>query len=248
MLKLKIMFPVFVLLILWFAGNSSSQNPELISQWPLDEESGEVAHDVLGGRDGDFMDGKFEWVPGKFGNGLLFDGAGGYIEVTKDPELEFAESVTLMAWANFSAVGGRQDIVSYADSYAITVDSTFSAFIFQGAWPMATGVTKISPDEWYFVAMTYDSTDVKIYVNGELDGSIAAPGGITIQDASFWFGGAPADPGQPWWFNGILDEVEIWNMAMTEDEIMAAYLAPPPSSPVDSKGKLATTWGDIKHR
>ena len=106
MLKLKIIFPVSVLLILWFAGNSSSQEPELISQWPLDEEAGEGAHDVLGGRDGVFVDGKFEWVPGKFGNGLLFDGAGGHVEVTKDPELELTESVTLIAWVNFNAVAG----------------------------------------------------------------------------------------------------------------------------------------------
>ena len=250
MLKATFILPVLMLITLWSAGNSSSQEPELIAQWPLDESSGEVVHDIIGGRDGEFMGDGFEWVPAKFGNGLQFDGAGSYVEIPKAPELESAESVTLMAWFNFSTVAGRQDIVSYADSYAIILDGTLlRGFIFQGGnWPMATGVTNVKPDEWYFGTMTYDSTDVKIYVNGELDGTTAAPGEIGFQVAPFWFGGAPADPGQAWWFNGILDEVEIWNRAMTEDEIMTAYQSPPPSSAVGSKGKLAATWGDLKLR
>jgi hypothetical protein len=242
---------ILMLLTLCYAGSVLSQEPELIAQWPLDESSGEVVHDIIGGRDGEFMGDGFEWVPAKFDNGLKFDGAGSHVEIPKTPELECAESVTLMAWFNFSSVAGRQDIVSYADSSAIILDGTLlRGFIFQGGnWPMATGVTTVKPNEWYFAAMTYDSTDVKIYVNGELDGSTAAPGEIGFQVAPFWLGGAPADPGQAWWFNGILDEVEIWNKAMTEDEIMMAYQSPPPSSAVSSKGKLATTtWGELKLR
>ena len=249
MLKATFILPVLMLLTLWSAGNSSSQEPELIAQWPLDESSGEVVHDIIGGRDGEFMGDGFEWVPAKFGNGLQFDGAGSYVEIPKAPELESAESVTLIAWVNFNSVAGRQDIVSYADSYAIMMEGTLlRGFIFQGAWPMAVGATTVKPNEWYFVAMTYNSQDIKVYVNGELDGSTAAPGEISYQAAPFWLGGAPADPGQAWWFNGVLDEVEIWNRAMTEDEIMTAYQSPPPSLAVSSKGKLANAWGELKLR
>jgi hypothetical protein len=225
----------------------SSQELELLAQWPLDETSGDVVKDIIGGRDGEIASGDLSWVPARFGNGLQFDGTG-YVEVTRDPELELSESVTLTAWVMFDDVSGRQDIVSYADSYAIMkeTDNTFRGFIYQGAWPMANGVTAAEADQWYFAAMTYDSTDIKIYVNGELDGTAGAPGEILFQDAPFWFGGAPADPGQSWFFRGILDEVEIWNRAMTEEEVMEAYQNPPPSSAVDMKGKLATTWGYLK--
>jgi hypothetical protein len=247
MLQIKGVFILTLLMTLLSVCVASSQELELLAQWPLDETSGDVVQDIIGGRDGEIASGDLSWVPAKFGNGLQFDGTG-YVEVTKDPELELSESVTLTAWVNFDDVSGRQDIVSYADSYAIIKesDSTFRGFIYQGGWPMANGTTATEAGEWYFAAMTYDSTDIKIYVNGELDGTAGAPGEILFQGAPFWFGGAPADPGQAWFFKGILDEVEIWNRAMTEEEVMETYQNPPPSLSVNSKGKLATTWGDLK--
>lgn len=243
---------VLMLLTLWFAESALSQLPEhLIGQWPLDESSGDVVHDAIGGNDGEFV-GKLEWVKAKFGNGLQFEGkAEQYVEIPRAPELEPAESVTLMAWINVKALtGGRQDVVSYADSYVIRIgNGVFNGHIFQGgAWPTAAGTTSVETDKWYFVAMTFDSKDVKIYVNGELDGSIAAGGQIDYQDFPLCFGYFPADPGQSWWFNGVLDEVEIWDKAMTEDEVMEAYESSPPSSAVSSKDKLSTTWAKLKLR
>ncbi len=247
MLRIGSMFILAFLMILLPVCVVLSQDLELVAQWPLDETSGESVEDIIGGRNGEIASGDLSWVPAKFGNGLQFDGTG-VVEVTKDAELELSESVTLTAWVMFDDVSGRQDIVSYADSYAIIKesDSTFRGFIYQGGWPMANGATAAEADQWYFAAMTYDSTDIKIYVNGELDGTAGAPGEILFQEAPFWFGGAPADPGQAWFFKGILDEVEIWNRAMTEEEVMEVYQNPPISSPVDSKGKLATRWGDLK--
>ncbi len=245
MLRNKSMFILASLMALLPVCVVLSQELELVAQWPLDETSGDVVQDIIGGRDGEIASGDLNWVPAKFGNGLQFDGTG-YVEVTRDPELELSESVTLTAWVKFDDTVGRQDIVSYADSYAIMVDSTFRGFIYQGGWPMANGTTAIDVGEWYFAAMTYDSTDIMIYVNGELDGSVGAPGEILFQGAPFWFGGAPADPGQPWFLKGILDEVEIWNRAMTEEEVMETYQNPPPSLSVNSRGKLATMWGYLK--
>jgi hypothetical protein len=244
-----IILSVLALIALWFV-NSALSKPELIAQWPLDESSGDVVPDIIGGNNGEFK-GKLKWVPAKFGNGLEFDAAdNNYVEIPRADELEFADSMTLMAWVNVEAVTGREEIISYADSYVIRIDgNVFNGHIFQGGdWHTANGTTSVQTDKWYFVAMTYDSNDVNIYVNGEFDGSIAAPGKIDYQDFPLCFGYFPADPGQSWWFTGILDEVEIWNQAMTEDEIMTAYESPPPSAAVSSKGKLAIGWGELKLR
>jgi hypothetical protein len=247
MLRIKSVFILASLMALLPVCVVLSQELELVAQWPLDETSGDVVQDIIGGRDGEIINSELSWVPAKFENGLQFDGKG-VVEVTKDPELELTDSVTLTAWVKFDDLEGRQDIVSYADSYAIMKesDNTLRGFIYQGAWPMANGATAAEADQWYFAAMTYDSMEIRIYVNGELDGSVGAPGEIQFQEAPFWFGGAPADQGQPWFFKGILDEVEIWSRAMTEEEVMEVYQNPPISSPVDSKGKLATRWGDLK--
>jgi len=244
--KLLIFLVVLNLLILCFSSAVLSA-PKLIARWPLDEGSGNVIKDVVGGNDGEFVGGKLQWVSAKFEKGLEFPGENIHVAIEKNPDLESADSVTLALWVNFSKVGSRGDIVSYDDSYAIITDtSVFKAFIHQGNWPMANGATPIVTGEWYFAAMTYDGKNVNIYVNGEPDGTIAAPGSIAYQNTELWFGAAPADPGQAWYLNGILDEVEIWDKAMTEDEIMSLYKNPPISSAVNSNGKLTTLWGGLK--
>jgi len=240
------------LLVFWSTYSALSQEPELIGRWPLDETSGGVVHDEVADNNGEFVGGDIEWVQAKFGNGLQFDGTAKYVLIPKTPELE-PQSLTVCAWIKFNSVGthSRQDMFCYADSYQILKNgSVFRGGIHQGGgWPNAVGVTAIQDGEWYFVAETYDSQDVKLYVNGELDGTIAAPGSIDyLPNVEFWLGGAAGDVGNDFWFDGILDEVEIWNEAMAEDEIMELYQSPPPSSAVSSEGKLATTWGELRVR
>jgi hypothetical protein len=238
--------------VFWFVYSVSSQEPGLIARWPLDETAGDIAHDEIAGNDGAFVGGDLEWVQAKFGNGLQFDGTGKYVAIPKAPELEPASSLTFSMWVNFSSLAAnRQDIFCYADSYQILkMGGVFWGGIHQGGgWLNPKSVTPIETDKWYFVAETYDSKDVKLYINGELDGTIAAPGQIDyLENVEFWLGGAAGDIDQPFWFSGILDEVEIWSGAMTEDEIMELYQSQPPSSAVSSEGKLATAWGDLRVR
>jgi hypothetical protein len=251
MLRRRIIFALPVLVVLWLVNSVLSDEPQLIAQWPLDEDRGDVVHDVIGGNDGEFVGGNLEWVSAKFKNGLKFGGAGAHVEIARAPEMESPESSTLSAWIKFDAVDGRQDIVNYADSFIILMQlGGFVGWIHDPGdnWIPATGSTQVKTDEWYFVAVTYDSQNVKLYVNGELEKTASAPGEIVFCEFPLWLGGAPANLDMPWWFMGILDEVEIWNEAMTADEVMAIYKSPlPPSSAVSSEGKLATTWGELKH-
>jgi hypothetical protein len=240
------------LFVCWFTYGALSQEPELIGRWPLDETSGDVVPDVVAGNNGKFVGGDLEWVQAKFDNGLQFDGTAKYVSIPKNPELE-PQTFTLSVWVKFNSVAthNRQDIFCYADSYQILKNgNVFRAGIHQGAgWPNAVGQTAIQDGEWYFVAGTYDGNDVKLYVNGELDGTIAAAGGIDyMANVEFWLGGAAGDVGQAFWFDGILDEIAVWDKAMTEDEIMDLYQSPPPSSAVNSVGKISTTWGNLKDR
>ena len=249
MLKCRIMvlLSVFLLVTLWLAGSASSQEPKLLARWPMDESSGDVVHDVIGGNDGKFVGGKFEWVPGKFENGLLFEGiAGRNVEIPRNADLESPNSVTLMAWVKFNAMGGRYEIASYADSYFITMDGVFNAYIHHDVlrWPQAVGQTLAEPDKWYFAAMTYDGQEVKLYLDAQLDAVKPAAGEIGYLALLFRFGSHAA--GGANFLNGILDEVTIWDKAMTAEEIMAAYESPIPA--VDPKDRLTTTWGKLKLR
>ena len=234
----------FFLIALWPANSVLSQEPELIARWPFDETSGEVVHDVVGGNDGIFVGGDLEWVAGKFGNGLNF-GGNGNVEIPKDPKLEPPDSLTVTAWVKFNSLA-EEELVSYADSYFLRLkDGVFNAYIHLGGWPQTVGQTRVELDKWYFAAMTYDGLELKIYVDGNLDASKAVPGAIDYMDLQFRFGTHAA--GGSRWLDGILDEVGIWNRAMTDDEVMATYKSPP-STAISPKGRLTTKWGRLKLR
>lgn len=223
-----------------------STEAKLIAHWPMDENSGDIVKDVVGGHNGKFVGGDLKWVKARFGNGLYFDNSKAHVEVPKDPDLELSKSITAVAWVNFDVTTGRREVISYADSYIINLDGgVFNAYIYKGNWPRVTGRTPVSTGEWYFVALTYDSSDLSLYVNGELDSSSPVPGGIQFQDFSLWFGGPPADANTDWYLNGTMDEVEIYDSALTKDEIKSIYKSPPVMA-IFPKDKLATQWGKLK--
>ncbi len=243
---------VISLVMLWSAGSALSQEPKLVARWPLDEESGEIAHEVIGGLDGKLVGGDADWVEAKFGNGIQFEGGEGKaIIIPRVPELEIASSLTVILWVNFNAVAGRQELFFLANNLGINYNGNLGVFIWRGEWNSARGQTAAEIGEWYFVAVTYDGKDLKLYVNGELVTSADAPGEIIYNNpgSPFVLGGQADAAGTPTTgrqLYGILDEVQVWDKPMTDDQIREAYESPPPSTAVSPEGRLTTTWGELK--
>ena len=245
--KIVITLLVFMLIALW-SESVLSQEPKLIARWPLDENSGSVVGDVIGGNNGK-LEGGPKWIGAKFGNGLQFDKKPGqYVEIPRAPELAPADSLTLSVWVNVNSTAGRQEIFCYADSYVIHIDGGFfKAYIHQGgAFPRTTWNTSVQVDKWYFLAMTYDSKDLKLYVDGKFDGSAKLPGGIDFIDLPLRFSNNPAAPAEAWGVSGTIDEVELWDKPMTAEEILKAYESPLDFLSVSPTGNLITVWGKLK--
>jgi len=241
---------VSMLAILWFTGDASSQAPQLVARWALDEADGREVVDFVGKNDGEIV-GKYERVSAMFDKGVKFEGGNSnYIEVPMSEDLELSKSITWMLWANVSSAGGRQELFCYSDAYVIHIDGgVFKAYIHQGGqFPRAPGKTPVEINKWHFLAATYDSETLKFYLDGKLDGSAKLPGAIGFLGMSLRFGNNPAAPAESWGIVGIIDEVEIWDKPMTEDEILFAYEFPLDFLAVNARGKLAGTWGDLKKR
>jgi hypothetical protein len=96
-------------------------------------------------------------------------------------------------------------------------------------------------DTWHHVAMVYDGEEIRIYLDGELDGEVARKGDINENDASVWIG---KKANENIWIDGTLDEIRILNIAITEEQIQADMEGIPFA--VEVTGKLTTTWGRIK--
>ena len=72
-------------------------------------------------------------------------------------------------------------------------------------------------NQWTHLAVTYDGQEMKFYYNGELEATLAASGRIYTNDMSLAIGGNNVANAE--YFVGVMDEVAIFNRALTQSEI-----------------------------
>ena len=77
------------------------------------------------------------------------------------------------------------------------------------------------PGFWWHVIMTHDGTNNRIYVNGEMVNEVSAPGTLNATNRPFCMGSNPIEGGQ--YFHGALDEVKLYNKALTGEEAVKLY-------------------------
>jgi len=103
--------------------------------------------------------------------------------------------------------------------------------------------TKVLFDKWSHMAATYDGKQMKVYLDGDFIESTSVSGKIADWAGDLNIGGAADAPGNSnFLFNGIMDELKIWNKALTNEEIKQAMMP----FAVEPSGKSATCWGCIK--
>jgi len=253
-MKIAGIFLVAVLAILPFSMGVaySFDASSVVAAWVFDKD--EDASDITGnGHDGE-IDGNVDWVAGKFGSAVRLDGSSAVI-IDHEDDLSL-ETFTLVSWVKLEnaptdwwtiiAKDGWPDR-NYGIFLANETGLVHSSFA-SGAAPDNNAVNAVTPvlaDDWYHVAATYDMSVSRLYINGVLD--IEAPFSATpnITDVPVIIGRTPTDTYK---YEGMIDEVAIFNKALSEDdinEIMNSGLRITVAT-VDSKDKLAATWGDIK--
>ena len=109
---------------------------------------------------------------------------------------------------------------------------------------LVTSSGGIEAEEWTHIAEVYDGDTAIIYFNGEEVGNLAGAGDMRENDnCKFWIGSMYATDR---WFNGLIDEVCIWNKALAPDEIQRSMAGELVSAAVSKAGKLSTTWGELR--
>jgi len=223
----------------------------IVGMWLFDESKGDTATDSSGnGNDGELV-GNPEWVDGKFGNALEFDGAGSHVNILNSDSLN-SDSFTLCLWfqPNELRIQGLADKTP-APNWRLFMNNPGGNIEFDALPGEIGNVTTpaTSTGEWYHVAATYDSDTetAKIYFNGvfnqeavNVDMNTNSPVNINI-----------ASPENNR-FSGIIDDVAIFNVALEEEDIQTLMdtglnetINP---SAVDLSGKLVTTWANIKKK
>jgi hypothetical protein len=246
---------VFLLPLVTFPASAAIPSEHAVALWLFDEGEGKTIKDLSGnGNEGEFK-GEPEWVDGKFGKALKFDGADDYIVVPDSDSLDVnGDQITIVAWIKGSGWPAANHIVrklhdqAQGHIYVLRVQpETIRVYIATDIKPspgyQVDGTTPLNTDKWYHVALVYDGGEIRIYLNGELDGSLTASGNIETSDAELRIGrGDPAG-----YFAGVIDEVAIFNVALDEEEIKEIMENGLKTSlKVDPVGRLTTMWGEIK--
>jgi hypothetical protein len=204
--------------------------PNLVSWWKFDEGSGDTAYDSTGNYDGTLF-GDATWAEGKIGSHALeFDGSGDYVDCGDIDEIDASTNFTFTAWINTNNISNSKLIARKGEDYPpcyfwVNDDYTIMFGFYRGPGVYYTAATTetITPAQWYLVAGTYDGQAVRTYINGQEKAiNTNATGATNSTSDSFRIGsGYPAYPTA--WFDGKIDDIRIYDRALSEGEIQQLY-------------------------
>ena len=233
----------------------------LVLYMPLDDGGGAVVADLgPNGLEGEIQ-GSPTWVDGQQGGALQFATSSDLVNIPIAGVLEIADEITQAAWVKLDRLpsahaivfgtrsdGGRRIGFGYGlnPSNGIKVWTNDPAGGFRD---INDNATVLETDIWYYLAYTHSTDDggmVRIYVDGavtlenESGNPVAPADSPTDVTVGTWSGEA---------WPGHVDEVRLWNRALSEAEIGASMDADADGFlAVNAQGKLATSWGRMKSR
>jgi len=207
----------------------------LIAHYPFNGN----ANDVVGGHNGT-LNGDPQWVTGYLDGALKFGGSGDYVGVGYSSDLALNE-FTVSAWVKIATEPGLFAILGTRSGGEYTFDLKVQATNVHGdigngtAWINTaidigsgeTGTTGTGGDlvvnRWYMIAYVIDNThqEVRLYLDGDLKRTISISGTPLLMQSgeSMRIG----DTGYEEWMNGRIDDVRIYNRALSAAQI--AWLA-----------------------
>ena len=223
---------------------TQAQEPDLLAWWKFDDGTGTIAHDSSGnGHDGVFIQDP-EWVAGKFGSGLLFDGLGGERVSLGGLDIPSGQ-MTITCWFKANNLdtpgqdprmiskafgGGNNDHIWMFSSSRIGSNKFLRLRLKtndgQQTSEIKAGTFEVG--EWIHGTIWWDGTDMKIYKNGAEVGTLAKGGTSVALDPAVQgaIGNQPIGAeNRP--FDGIIDDVRIYTRALTVEEIEQVMAGPP---------------------
>jgi hypothetical protein len=208
---------------------------DLVSWWPGDGD----ATDIEGGYNGTLVNGASfaaGFVSSGTGQAFSLDGVNDFVSMPHSAALEPAQ-ITVDAWikagpsqgGDLSLVVDKSHGAIDATGWVIQIDRASGRVHFNSgngsSFPGVASTSNVLDDSWHFIAATLDGSTMKMYVDGALETSAAYSGtpagnmrGVNIGG---WWGGG----GFHRWFKGLIDEVEIYNRALSADEIADIFNA-----------------------
>jgi Concanavalin A-like lectin/glucanases superfamily/Divergent InlB B-repeat domain/Fn3 associated/Immunoglobulin domain len=210
----------------------------LVSAWSAEGN----AWDNVGGNNGILVNGASFVFPGMVGSAFNLNGANQCVRVPDARNLHFTNAMTAEAWVYLTKPPGQfysillkyDAIVGFNQrSYALSINSTGNPYLIIstngiGDTVAVTATNKIVTNVWTHVAGTFDGSQMRVYINGALDTSIAFSGSIFPGTNDLGIGanvGGESPGGMINPFPGYIDEPALYSRALSAAEILAIYNA-----------------------
>ena len=192
---LTYIWAMFVFLVSPFLA--AAQTPGLVVAYGFSEGTGTAVSDVSGNNNNGAITGATWTTQGRFGSALSFNGVNNVVRIASSLSLNVSSAMTLKAWIKPTAAqsGWRTIMQREAEAYFLNASNSDGALLpsgggtFNGTTAYVSGTTANPVNVWTHVALTYDGTIIRLYVNGAQAGSQARTGSIQANSNPLWIGG-----------------------------------------------------------
>jgi len=203
----------------------------LVARWSMDESGGATLHDSSGNGNDATISGAVR-VAGKWGGGLRFDGIDDFAALVSSATIPTGNaSYTISAWFNPAELGAKGIIgwgayngaTGQSNALRLSGCGLSHYWYFNDLNYTAPGCAAgLALNVWHHAAVEFDGTTRRMYVDGHLVAEDQPGSGHNVPFANFKIGKTEL-PVDMEYFKGILDEISIYNRALSETDIQALY-------------------------
>ncbi len=207
-----------------------SVSPQPIAHWEFDDGTGALASDSAGANPGVVYGA--QWVDGRLRGALSFDGKNDYVDCG-NAEVLAPEQMTLALWAFFEDNASYQYLLGKAtnlspsrDYALLTTGDGKPEFSFgeSASSQVLVRSGEVSPvGQWVHLVATRDGSIASLYVNGQLESSAAYTFSVMNKGYGLRIGSIGSKDGWAGFFEGMIDDVRIYDQALSADEIQGLY-------------------------
>jgi len=249
----KVVCLISFVIVLGIVGTAAAQvDPALVGWWKFDEGVGATAADSSGKNNNGSLNGPVKWTDaGKLGGAIKFTGPYNYVLVANNASLNPTRAITIAAWVNPSWTGNNRILQKSTEGsdnqYRLLKEggNNIRFHIPPAANFEVTG--KIPPNgEWTHLAATYDGSMIRVYFNSLVVGETAWSGTMGTSDGPLFIGTkwSKAPAGDE--FNGMMDDVRIYNRALSQSELAVLGGDPKASGPSPADRAIQPdTWATL---
>jgi hypothetical protein len=195
----------------------------LASWWKFDEGTGTIAYDSGGVNNGTIYGGT-TWTTGHINGAFSFNGSSNYVDCGSGASKY--DNITVSAWMKTSTngvlVSNRYDNGSYGTWYTLSSSNLELGDNTNGGYKYVTFNTPTLNSAWHHIVYTKDGTNHAIYVDGSLDQQFTSNADIS-KSVPLYIGKKYNKTYDIFWFNGIIDDVRIYNRALSVTEVALLY-------------------------